>query len=339
MDNPNRSTNPLRAKLTLPHASALPEGLTPADSDEEVVPPTSSQRTPASPILRAEELDALAASFDIPADPEATFALRRKPTPAQPSHSPPSESVLKTGMDPAIEAELNRLKAENEELHRVILEMKPLLQEASEMEIQYQNKIEELQAALDEKTKQFNELHEQLQALEEQIAGTSTGAFPAPAAPSPPKTRTELEEWADELEKEAAKLQQERRRLEQERQQLREDEQELEAQMRKQEVQLARDRAMLAQKELEVRRTLEQIQREIELMSSGDAVLRSKLDGLRGHVVRRQQELRGGGPMPPTGGVIPTPQPQPPSGLGAAPKPTAGDSGIIKKIWGRDPSK
>ncbi|HEV3385481.1 MAG TPA: hypothetical protein VG097_11750, partial [Gemmata sp.] len=127
--------------------------------------------------------------------------------------------------------------------------MKHLLQEASDTEQQLVTKEKEFETALAAKDEQIEQLNAQLGAIEEQIA---TGELAPP--PPVPKTRSELEEWADELEKENAKLQQDRKRLDDDRRQLREDEEALETQMREMEVAMARERALIARQETELRR-------------------------------------------------------------------------------------
>lgn len=169
-------------------------------------------------------------------------------------------------------AEIQRLRAENSELRSLLEEMKHLLQEASNTEQELVAKHKQYEDALQAKDAQIEELSAQLGAIEEQIA---KGELVPP--PPAPKTRTELEEWADELEKESAKLAQERKRLEDERRQLREDEEALENQMRTMEVSMARERALLARQETELRRLSAEIQHELELLQRGDSGLREQL--------------------------------------------------------------
>jgi DNA repair exonuclease SbcCD ATPase subunit len=168
-------------------------------------------------------------------------------------------------------AEIARLRSENKELRHLLDEMKQLLQEASDAEQTFAKLKNEADAALVEKQRQVDELTDQLKQIEEQI---STGSL-APA--SPPKTRTELEEWGDELEQESAKLAQERRRLDDDRRQLREDEEALEKQMRDMEVSMARERALMARQETELKRLSAEIQHELELMQRGDVALREQM--------------------------------------------------------------
>jgi predicted nucleic acid-binding Zn-ribbon protein len=188
-------------------------------------------------------------------------------------------------------AEVQRLRAENKELRTLLEEMKHLLQEASDTEQRLVAKEKEFEEALAAKDAQIEELSTQLGAIEEQIA---KGELAPP--PPVPKTRTELEEWADELEKESAKTQQERKRLDRDRQQLREDEEALEKQMREMEVAMARERALIARQETELRRLSAEIQHELELVQRGDATLREHMAKFQ----RRAQEVMN---KPPGGGT------------------------------------
>ncbi len=192
--------------------------------------------------------------------------------------------------DDSSHAEIQRIRGENKELRSLLAEMKQLLQEASESEQQLVIKEKEFTAALEEKDAQLNELSAHLGSIEEQIA---KGELAPP--PPIPKTRTELEEWADELEKESAQLQQARKRIDQERRQLREDEEALEKQMREMEVAMARERAIIARQETELRRLSAEIQQELELMQRGDSSLRE-------HMVKFQRRAQEVLVKPPSGG-------------------------------------
>lgn len=179
-------------------------------------------------------------------------------------------------------ADAQRLRAENKELRTLLDEMKQLLQEASETEAKYVEREKGLGEAIEEKDRQIDELSSQLQVIEEQI---SNGELAPP--PPVPKTRGELEEWADELEKESFKIGQERKQLDGERQQLREDEEALESQMREMEVSMARERALIARQETELKRLSAEIQHELEIMQRGDATLREHMAKFQ----RRAQEV------------------------------------------------
>jgi chromosome segregation ATPase len=185
-------------------------------------------------------------------------------------------------VDDSPHAEIQRLRGENKELRTLLGEMKHLLQEASDTEQQLVSKEKEFGTALAAKDEQIEQLNAQLGAIEDQIA---TGELAPP--PPVPKTRSELEEWADELEKENAKLQQDRKRLDDDRRQLREDEEALETQMREMEVAMARKRALIARQETELRRLSAEIQHELELVQRGDSSLREQMVKFQ----RRAQEV------------------------------------------------
>jgi hypothetical protein len=185
-------------------------------------------------------------------------------------------------VDDSPHGEIQRLRGENKELRTLLGEMKHLLQEASDSEQQLVAKEKEYETNLAAKDGQIEELNAQLGTIEEQIA---KGELAPP--PPIPKTRTELEEWADELEKENSKLQQERKRLDEDRRQLREDEEALETQMREMEVAMARERALIARQETELRRLSAEIQHELELVQRGDTSLRDQMVKFQ----RRAQEV------------------------------------------------
>jgi predicted nucleic acid-binding Zn-ribbon protein len=203
--------------------------------------------------------------------------------------------------------EVAQLRTENKELRQLLGEMKHLLQEASDTEQRFATRDQELQAALAEKQRQIDALSGQLQAIEEQIA---SGELSQSQPVAVPKTRGEVEEWADELEKENSRLAQERKRLAADRQQLREDEEALEKQMRDMEVSMARERALMARQETELKRLSAEIQHELEMMQRGDASLREQMtkfqrraqDVMQGKVDPRasqQSSLNLGGFQPP----------------------------------------
>ena len=201
------------------------------------------------------------------------------------------------GGDPA---DVQRLRTENKELRQLLEDMKHLLQEASDTEQQYAAREADLQAAMAERQRQVDELSAQLREIEEQITNGSLGPQQAVA---PPKTKTELEDWADELEQESAKLAQERRKLDDEIRQLREDEEALESQMREMEVSMARERALLARQETELKRLSAEIQHELEAMQRGDAGLREQLQKFQRRAADVMQgRVGGGGPGGPPPG-------------------------------------
>ena len=201
------------------------------------------------------------------------------------SHSLPDEGNTS--------GEVARLRNENKELRSLLDEMKHLLQEASDHEQVHANREKELEVVLADKQRQNDELNAQMQSIEDQIQNGTLG----PQMPVVvPKTRTELEEWADELEKDSTKLHQERKKLEDERRQLREDEEASENQMRGMEVGMARERALMARQETELKRLSAEIQHELELMQRGDVQLRDQMQKFQ----RRAQDV-----MQPKPGALP----------------------------------
>jgi hypothetical protein len=196
------------------------------------------------------------------------------------------------------EDDYRRIKQENRELRKLLDEMKQLLQEASDNEQTHGTREAQLTEQLAQKQRQIEELTDQLQMIEEQVA---SGALMQ--APPTPKTRTELEEWNDELEQEANKIHKSKRDLDEERKQLRDDEESLERQMRQMEVSMAKERALMARQETELKRLSAEIQHELEIMQRGDAALREQLSKFQ----RRAADVMSGrmgpnaAPPPPTG--------------------------------------
>src|SRR5262245_65566112 len=154
-------------------------------------------------------------------------------------------------------------------------EMRQLLQEASEQEQRVQAELTERDAKLTTAAVRIEELET--------------------AANSKPKSKGELEEWADELERESFQIAQERRMMETDRKQLREDESSLEKQMREMEVQMARERAMLPRQEQELKRLNAELQHVVEVMQRGDAPSRER----QAFCQRLHAEVVGGAPPPP----------------------------------------
>ena len=241
-----------RTRLTMPGANGPVAAST--------LPPVVDQTVPEVPILpsrsRIQMLDA------------GALALLGGGT--QVMEAPPAPAPAATGGKGS--DDYKRLKHENRELRKLLEEMKQLLQEASDNEQGASTREADLRTQLADKQRQIDELTAQLHSIEEQVA---SGALTH--APAQPKTRTELEEWADDLEKEAAQINKDKRELEEERKQLRDDEQSLEKQMRDMEVGMARERAMMARQETELKRLSAEIQHELELMQKGDGALREQL--------------------------------------------------------------
>jgi hypothetical protein len=190
--------------------------------------------------------------------------------------------------------EVEHYRGEAQALQQLMEEMRQLLQEASEQE-------QRVQAELADRDQKLAAAATRNQELET-IINTK------------PKTKTELEEWADELERESMQIAQERRTMEKDRQQLREDETSLETQMREMEVGMARERALLARQEQELKRLNAEIQHELELMQRGDGALRERLAQFqRRHAEATGAPLAGsyyGATTSPVATAHPTPPPK-----------------------------
>lgn len=208
-------------------------------------------------------------------------AIPYGPTPYRTPYPATSPTEYAPGPTGSWEDELTRVRRENKELRKLLEEIKGILQEASDNEQKLLAKQQEYERQLAEKDAVIQELTQHLTEIEEQIAKGEL--VPKPTTP---KTRNELEEWADELERESVRLTQEWKKLQEEQRQLREDEKVLEEQMRKMEVEMARERAELARQRRELERLHEEIRAQMELVQRGDASLLQQLANFR----RRAQE-------------------------------------------------
>jgi len=235
----------------------------------------------------------------------APYAPQPAPYAPQPAPYAPGSagSAVFREPDPAVE----QLRQENAQLHQLMEEMRALLQEASEQEQRHQAELKDRDEKLATASARIEEL--------ETVVNTK------------PKSKGELEEWADELERESFQIAQERRAMETDRKQLREDESELEKQMREMEVAMARERAMLARQEQELKRLNAEIQHELEVMQRGDATLRERLAVFQ----RRHAEVLGGTAPPPAAYYGATEAPSPRM---AAAAPKGKDSnGLLRKLF------
>ena len=120
------------------------------------------------------------------------------------------------------EGDVEGLRAENVEMHKLIEEMKLVFEQATTQEEATARTLTEVQARVTELEGQVQERDEHVGLLNGQIAELERHIQESPAAPPP--TEDELAKLADELEKERCSLSQDRRSLEQDRQQLRDDE-------------------------------------------------------------------------------------------------------------------
>jgi len=215
-------------------------------------------------------------------------------------------------IDPLIEqlrADVDAYRNEAESLQQLMEEMRQLLQDASEQEQRMQKELADRNLKLETAAARTVELEALVNAK--------------------PKTKTELEEWADDLERESMEIAQQQRRMLDDRKQLRDDEAALETQMREMEVGMARERALLARQEQELKRLNAEIQHELEIMQRGDGALRERLALFQ----RRHAEVVGGDSAPPTNGsyfgnlpVAPAASPTPP--------PKKNDTtGLLRKLF------
>ncbi|HUR54418.1 MAG TPA: hypothetical protein VMZ71_09820 [Gemmataceae bacterium] len=256
----------LLSRLKMPGGSGPMRMPAPRMPDPEPPPrPTVNRRTPTnSRIAGFDSSSAIAGAMN------------------QPTESGHGDNSGRHHGDDSHAADIKRYRTEIRELRKLLDEMKQLLQEASDTEQRFNAREKEYQATIEGKDAQIAELNAHLGSIEDQIA---RGELAPP--PPIPKTRSELEEWADELEKESAKLNKDKNRLADDRRQLREDEAALEKQMREMEVAMARERALIARQETELKRLSAEIQHELDLMQRGDATLREQMSKFQ----RRAQEV------------------------------------------------
>jgi hypothetical protein len=227
----------------------------------------------------------------------------------------PQSGSASGGPDPAIDQlrrETDYYRREAESLQQLMEEMRQLLQEASEQE-------QRVQAELADRDLKIEAAEAKVKELEA-------------AVNAKPKTKTELEEWADDLERESMQIAQQRRTMEEDRKQLRDDEAALEKQMREMEVGMARERALLARQEQELKRLNAEIQHELEIMQRGDGALRERLALFQ----RRHAEVVSGEGPPPThagnsyAGFAMSPVAQV---AGAPPAAKKSDTGLLRKFF------
>ncbi|HEX3147761.1 MAG TPA: hypothetical protein VHR66_06730 [Gemmataceae bacterium] len=326
-DSLRLTTAELRRRLTAPSNPVGTPAVEPAAVATAPAPVPIARRLlvpPARPDLApAIRGDDFADAF---ADHESAL-VDAEPTPIPANHATPPDLRRPTGRssfrlprpvlpqapapDPVIEQ--LRLDAENyrrevERLEQLMEEMRQLLHDASEQEQRMQDEVASRDLKLEESEAKIQEL--------ETIINTK------------PKTKSELEEWADDLERESMQIAQERRAMEGDRKQLREDEASLEKQMREMEVGMARERAMLARQEQELKRLNAEIQHELELMQRGDGVLRDRLA-----VFNRRRAEAVGDPAP-GGSYFGTTQSPVAQSANPTPSPKKNDTtGLLRKLF------
>jgi hypothetical protein len=216
------------------------------------------------------------------------------------------------------------LRAENEEMHKLIEEMKLIFQQATTQEENTARTLTEVRGHVTDLDRQVQERDERVALLTGQIAELERHIQESPAAPPPPPTEDELAKLADELEKERCSLAQDRRSLEQDRHQLRDDEESLMKQMREMEVQMAKERAELARQRTDLQRLHAEVRQELDQLQRGDGALRDRLAQFQ----RRHQAVldRGSGTAE-----------QPPAPPAAAPaaETVRPEGGLIGRLFGR----
>jgi chromosome segregation ATPase len=215
-------------------------------------------------------------------------------------------------------SEVDRLRAENEELHSIVAELRQLIDEASAGMANaalFADREKEFERMLEEKSELIREMAARVQELEK-----------AASVPRPPNEK-ELLTMSDELERERAQMEQERRQLDEQLRQLKEDEGSMMEQMREMEVQMARERAEMARQRNELQRLHSDIRHELEV-ASRDEELKRRL----GMLVRKHQEVvnRGRDTAP-----APPPPPAAPSPSMPTPAPRSKDSGLLRRLFGQ----
>jgi len=159
------------------------------------------------------------------------------------------------------------IRAENEQLRALCAELEQALQEAAQQsDPNYEDRIREFEALLDEKTETIRELHQQLQNAQGTIAELEANREAKPHADGPAPREEELLNLSEELERE--------------RRQLQEDEQALMEQMREMEMTMARERAEMARQRNDLQRIQGEVRHELERLERNGA-LQSKIEGLK----------------------------------------------------------
>jgi hypothetical protein len=223
-------------------------------------------------------------------------------------------------------AELDKLRLENDELHKLVEEMKQIFAQASEQEVDNVKTIDALKAQAAELAAKTAEKDQRIEALTQQVIALEAHVKEN-ATPPPPPSEDELSRMADELEKERCQLTRDRKILDEERAQVRDDEEEMMRQMREMEVQMAKERAEMARQRTELQRLHGDIKRELELLQGSDRALADRLVQFQ----RRHQDLQHRAGLAPT----PTPAPVSPRTAAAGPLTPKKDSGLFQRFFGR----
>jgi chromosome segregation ATPase len=214
--------------------------------------------------------------------------------------------------------ELDQLRAENQQLRSLCIELEQALHEATQHgATDSDDRLREYEALLDEKTEMNRQLHERLQELEAAIADLEAQAAPPRPADGPVPREDDLLALSEELERE--------------RKQLQDDEQSLMQQMREMEVGMAKERAELARQRNDLVRLQGEIRHELERLER-TGVLQSKIDGLKSRL--QDASTRRGSAPSQAGGAGPAPAPAP-----QAPPPGSKRESFLGRLFGQGGSK
>jgi hypothetical protein len=271
--------------------------------------------------LRREmaRLEAGYAGVDLP--PDGPYPTNPQP----PAYTQtPLPGGFPSGLSAAGSNDASRLQAENEEMHKLIEEMKHIFEQASTQEEANTRALAETRGRVVDLERQLQEKDDQVALLTGQIGELEKHIQESPTAPPPPPSEDELAKLADELEKERCSLAQDRRGIEQERRQLKEDEDALMKQMREMEVQMAKERAELARQRTDLQRLHSEVKHELDQLQRGDGALKDRLAQFqRRHQAVFDRNSKSAEPAPPAAAAAPA----------AANGRT--DSGLMRRFFGR----
>lgn len=213
-------------------------------------------------------------------------------------------AARESGSDQDSKNLIEALRAENDELRRLLAAAEQSLNGAVTKGDDWTELEREYTRMLEEKTDVIRELHLKIQELQSALT-----AEPEPAV-SAPGEAADLCALSEELEHE--------------RNQLKEDEKSLMDQMRTMEVQMSRERAELARQRAEIERLHQNVQDELEHASRESGIRERLVPLLRQH----HQMIRNGGSEPPKRAK----QVAPEAPTSAPPAPTT--SGLFRRFFG-----
>ena len=194
--------------------------------------------------------------------------LNGRPTAASLLHPAPPAPPAEAVPTPEEMQELEHLREENTQLRALCLELEQALHEATQNAAGggADERLQEFEALLDEKTEMIRQLHEQLQEMQAVAAEQEAQAGARAPSAGPAPAEDDLLALSEELERE--------------KRQLREDEQALMQQMREMEVSMARERAEMARQRNDMQRLQSEISHQIDRLERSGA-LQNKIDGLK----------------------------------------------------------